>query len=187
MLVAFLGPPMSGKTTVAAAVYSQLKQNGLPAEFISERARWYIAKLKYQNRLALPLTDFDQASIMVSQDEAEAIMTTTSPDSIVVADSCTLNSIFYMTRQSIGQISNSAMRRYSDSKNLLYFAQVIPDMGSTIDTNRVHTIEESRTLSIKMKEYVDSCIFNIKPLAGTLDMRVNQVLRDVNELYNGGN
>lgn len=183
MFIGFLGPPMSGKTTIAALVFAELKKKGYPAEFISERARWYIAQKKYQKTLRLPLTDSDQIQIMLAQDEAETVLTTSSPESIVVADSCVLNTRFYRT-DNVG-ISAAADARYSSKGNLLYFSHVIP-VTHPIDANRVHSIEEARSISEKMAEFTKKSPYKIRSLAGSIDMRVDHVLRDVYETYNGG-
>jgi predicted ATPase len=186
MFIGFLGPPLSGKTTIAAQVFAQLKKNGYAAEFIAERARWYIAEKRFRNELRLPLTDSDQDEIMSSQAEAEAIMTS-SDDSIVVSDSCVLNSIFYRSYdwRTGTMLDLGTIDRYKNPNNLLYFSHVIP-ITQPIDANRVHSLDEARKISEDMEEFVGKSDFRISDLAGSLDMRVDRVLRDIYETYNGG-
>jgi predicted ATPase len=181
MFIGFLGPPMSGKTTIAAKIFAELKERGYPAEFIAERARWFIAKKKYEGTLVLPLTDQDQEEIMSSQDEAETVMSASS-DAIVIADSCILNSYFYQSTPRLRKV----VGRYASRKNLLYFSDVLPIVKETKDPNRVHSIEEARKISAQMKKFMEGSIYKIRPLAGSVDMRVDQVLRDTYDLYNGG-
>jgi len=185
MFIGFLGPPMSGKTTIAALVFAELKKRGYPAEFIAEKARWHIAYRKHiAKRVNIPqitlLQAEDHEEIMACQKEAEEVMTESSPDSIVIADSCVLNSYFYQEHK-----LRDVVPLYTKHDSLLYFSDVLPTT-QVKDFNRIHSLDEAREISAEMRGYVTSCIYSIKTLTGNIDMRVNEVLQDIYRTYNGG-
>lgn len=140
MLVGFIGSPCSGKTTTAAKLFAELKDMGLPAEYVAERARFHISRKKFIIRQKgygdFSLTDEDQISIANSQFLDEKIMK--ADDIIVVTDSCVLNSLLYMTeetrnREDIKQFMQDALKEYDI---IFICAPVNRPKGK--DPNRVH-------------------------------------------------
>lgn len=146
MLVGFIGSPCSGKTTTAAKLFAELKDCGQPVEFITEKARSYIATKKFTLKAAgkeadFALTDEDQVAIANSQYKAELIMN--QKGLIVVTDSCVLNSLLYMTpsvRESgdVQRIAKEALSKY----DVLFICTPVPRPAGD-DPNRVHNEVES--------------------------------------------
>lgn len=141
MLVGFIGSPCSGKTTTAAKLFAELKDTGMPAEFITEKARSYIAKKKFslrqqQQEHLFSLTDDDQVEIANSQYIGE--MTMNQKNLIVVTDSCVLNSLLYMTpsmreRADLRGFMETAVAKY----DVVFICSPVPRPGGE-DPNRVH-------------------------------------------------
>jgi len=94
MLIAFVGSPCSGKTTAAAALFSELKNMGKPAEFFPEYAREYIMKKRFTEKTS-ELNEQDQLNIYDGQKGIEESYKVMSPNSITITDGSTLNSYFY--------------------------------------------------------------------------------------------
>ncbi len=94
MLVNMFGAPSSGKSTIAANVFARLKTDGIPAEFISERAREVIAKFKFKK--IKTMSDEMQLEILEAQYHAETYFKH-STDYPVIADSSTLLTLAYGT------------------------------------------------------------------------------------------
>lgn len=145
MLIAFIGPPCSGKTTTAARLFADLKDAGYPAEFLPEHARRYIAQRRLRG-ITEPLNDEDQLHIMGSQEAEEKLMKLSSPDSVCVADSSAINAFLYMTKDFrdnllIKRDVYEAAQRYS-----LIFRCSPVRPGSLYDPNRVHSFDESVAL-----------------------------------------
>lgn len=145
MLVGFIGAPCSGKTTTAAKLFAELKDMGLPAEYVAERARYHISRKKFVIRTKgygdFTLTDEDQISIANSQFLDEKIMKT--DDVIVVTDSCVLNSFLYMTEntrndEELREFMQDALKEYDV---IFICAPVSRPKGK--DPNRVHDEEFS--------------------------------------------
>lgn len=201
MLVTFVGSPASGKTTVAATIFAELKKTGMPVEFVAERARLYIAKLKQQsprNQHPIILGDMDQLQIMEMQMADEMTMHLSNPKGIVVSDSSALNSLFYMTKNCREELLNDphAIQRFNELYNpattLCYYCEPTM-MMNTLDPNRVHSLEESLKVDELIRSYQPGkelmldkrpSIFPwIKRLVGSSGMRSNEVLREVYEGY----
>ena len=150
MLVAFIGVPCSGKTSTAARVFADLKDAGYPAEFLPEYARTYIANRRLSKDIS-PLNDNDQACIMYQQLVSEEMMTTSSPDSIIIADSAALNALIYMTPEFQNQPKIQENARKITSRYSVIFRCHPVHPGSTYDINRVHNFEQSLALDTKVE------------------------------------
>lgn len=94
MLVNFIGSPCSGKTTAAAGVFAELKSRGVDVDFVTERAREYIARKRYMEGPDFKLTDSDQHQIFAEQDNVQRYMANTG--NLVVCDSDPLLSLLYL-------------------------------------------------------------------------------------------
>ncbi len=199
MFIGFIGSPISGKTTVAAKVFAELKQSGQPnVEFVAEQARFYIAKKKYDSLMntGLPdsqivLTDDDQKKIFHDQVTVEKIMSTAvDPNGIVVCDSLSLNSLWYMSENLQNDIfcgnelSDTFFKTYNWYFNQLIFlcnpVHMLPPSGESL---RLHSMEESRKIHDKINHLLINKLHSLNKtitrLNGPIDLRVNDVIRKI--------
>jgi thymidylate kinase len=155
MLVGFMGAPCSGKTTTAARLFADLKEMGTPVEFITEKARSFIAWKKYNSTFTqelFSLTNENQLEIAKSQFAAEQIMRSVcGNDLIVLTDTTVLNSALYMTpdfraRPEVQELFLQAVKQY----DLLFLCQPV-EYPRSYDPNRVHSEEESLALHSELE------------------------------------
>lgn len=141
--VNFIGPPCSGKTTVAAGLFSRLKKYGLATEYVSEYARQFIAKRKTIKR-PLILNNIDQLTIMEGQLDQENLFI--QDNVTLITDTSPVNSLLYLDtpdKESSEFICSeylysSAMSR----KGGIYFCcSSVPIPGVT-DPNRIHDADD---------------------------------------------
>jgi hypothetical protein len=143
MLVSLVGSPCSGKTTAAARAFVSLKEQGIVAEFISEQARWYIAKKRFDLKMlpheSLALCGFDQIEIMQQQLAVEQTLKHASgPSVIVVSDSSALNALLYMDEDTRArpEVKEMTLRALSIYDAVFYLKPL--DFFPTNDPNRLH-------------------------------------------------
>jgi predicted ATPase len=203
MLVRFIGAPISGKTTVAAQVFAQLKLSGQPnVEFVVEQARTYIAERKWSTdgtsyEGPVVLSDLDQMAILQRQLLAEDVMhNSVGRDGIVITDSSIFNSFWYMSDDFIVHAINDPqihrhLETYKDPHNLLFLCAPLPVMVQA-DRNRLHSPKESRGIHDKIMYMVKSDIIARHPvfqvahdvaisLGGPNSHRVNEVTQKIYE------
>lgn len=149
MIVTFLGVPCSGKTTTATKLFADLKEAGIPAEFVPEYARQYIASLKYDSPGEdVKLDDGDQISIMVEQARLERVFAKAcGPDVVLVVDGCALNTLLYLSsgaRQNpvVQSIVKMSMKAY----DVVFVCEPVQALDG-LDPNRIHSWEESLQLN----------------------------------------
>jgi hypothetical protein len=189
MIVNFVGAPCSGKTTTAASLFAKLKEDGHPAEFLTEQARLYIASIRLTENLQpsdpVSLSDFDQAGIMYYQMHYETMLQKVcGPDMIVVTDSSFLNALLYMTEEgkTVGYKHSIAEYVAEASKHdriIFVCPAVKPPAGS--DPNRVHSEEQAKLIEAKIPEMLatyakDAHIVNLE---GTTHQRFLTVVSEV--------
>jgi nicotinamide riboside kinase len=200
MLVRFIGAPISGKTTVAAQVFAQLKLSGQPnVEFVVEQARTFIAERKYGllDAQTPTLNDNDQLQILRRQMQAEEVMEhSVGRDGVVITDSSIFNSFWYMSDAFLVQTLNDPqihhhLETYKDPHNLLFLCAPIPVMVQA-DRNRLHNSKESRAIHDKIMYMVKADmvgrhpVFQVahdvaQPLTGPNSFRVNEVTQQIYE------
>lgn len=199
MFVGFIGSPRSGKTTVAARVFAELKSSGQPnVEFIAEHARYYIAKKLYllQDGAKVTLTDEDQLEILTAQYEYETRMENAAgEDGIVICDSLALNALFYMSEDYRQKVYGSALWQKSISQwykdQLLFVCQPIQSMFAK-DNLRIHNSAQSKLIDDKIRlvllgstsdQPLTQVLNDNQPrmLNGPLDLRIHAVIRSIYE------
>jgi len=147
--VSFIGCPASGKTTVAAMFFAQLKDMGISnIEFVPEQARLYIAKKRKMQRLKPEdktiLTYEDQIKIMLNQIEIEEIMEhSLGNEYIIITDSSPINSLFYMDEETRDcNFVSGLIKKVRDSIDILFYCPPLPDCYKQ-DSHRIHNLEEA--------------------------------------------
>jgi GTPase SAR1 family protein len=189
MLIGFIGAPNSGKTTIAARVFAELKQNGQPdVEFIVEEARRYIA-IKRAERNTDPLSDSDQETIFARQASLEGLMVgAVGPYGTVVSDSCAINSLWYMTPALRDRYmsENADYFQWLRSNALLFWCSNIGIMPQK-DTLRLHDEEQSKEINrIIGDALINRSLKNLLPLhpkllTGPIDLKVSKVVEQIYE------
>jgi predicted ATPase len=135
MLVNFVGAPCSGKTTVAASVFVALKESGLDAEFITERAREHIAYLKYLNPNELEITDRDQWDIFTKQLMIQRCYRKTNAQ--VICDSDPLLTLLYLSESfSPDYVAKSHIQEAVDNMGIVFYCP--PINAYKMEGNRIH-------------------------------------------------
>jgi predicted ATPase len=185
MFVGFIGAPNSGKTTIAARVFAELKQNGQSdVEFIAEEARRYIAEQK-ANKTYVGLTNEDQAAIFVRQARLEQMMVNvTGEHGIVISDSCALNSLWYMSppNREAYLRAHTGYQEWLKRNSILFFASAV-GIFSIPDSLRVHTPQQSKEVEKVIVETIrnEASLNFITPVSGTIDHKVSKVLERIYE------
>jgi len=171
MLIGFVGSPCSGKTTTAAALFSELKNVGQPVEFFPEYAREYIMRMRFSSG-SRSLSKNDQLQIYWKQKEIENMYKTMSPNSLTITDGSTLNSYFYGLQEDL--ILEQELSRY----DLIFFCRGLK--RSVSDDNRVHDIDFSKKLDISMAQKIASLppfiSERVHTLWGTKEQRLQAAL-----------
>jgi thymidylate kinase len=194
MFVGFIGAPNSGKTTVAAKVFAELKQSGQPdVEFIAEEARRYIAFRKSALHTE-PLSNEDQKAIFHKQYELERVMVNAVGEyGTVISDSCAVNSLWYMTPEfrDVFIFENKDYFNWLKENAMLFYTSSI-GITSRPDALRIHNAAQSK----EIEEVINAELFSrnghfptenpwlplVKvPLRGTIDLKVTKVLEKVYE------
>jgi len=190
MLACFVGAPISGKTTTAARLFADLKEQGLPVEILTEHARTYIAHKRFFQRENFKyLTDSDQAAIFEEQAQHEAILSW-DPSSIVIADSSAISALLYMTDEFIAQsakvvteygVSNIIDRARECAKHydiVFRCAPIRPGVNyGANDHNRIHSFEQSVELDKRIDFIFDTVRLDrskVYPLFGDPKFRVSE-------------
>ena len=203
MLVSFLGSPCSGKTTTAAMLFAKLKEDGLPAEFLAEYARLYIANKRVNSlkeKTKFNLTDEDQWNILKMQASQEELFDESlvgTVDGMVVSDTSCLNALLYMSRprndkgQPTGlpflwedtNTKTFVKRHLQKTQSLFFYAKPV-DMPIYVggdDPNRVHTPAQGREVDDLVLDLVRH--FNLDShtlLVGSLGTRFSRAVSAVN-------
>jgi nicotinamide riboside kinase len=187
MLVNFIGAPCSGKTTIAASVFAELKESGQDAEFVTEKAREHIAQTRLLcQALDKPfsLTDEDQWLIFDEQAHAQIIFSS-NPDTIVVCDSDPLLTLLYM--QEIPPVLEAAALQVAPKMGILFYC---PPLSSyQVTGNRVHDSEFAASIDAKIPAHYKKYAPNAKIYAlpyGSVKEKVSYALGKIYEHSLGG-
>jgi predicted ATPase len=183
MLIAFLGSPGSGKTTIAARLFADLKDSGLPAEFLPEVARRHIVKARFENPSEpVTLDDKDQLAIFKEQFTWENMYVKASgKDSLVVTDASCLNTLLYFSEEFEFSKVDRAVKHACKHYDLVFLCEPLPDITDD-DPNRIHDQQESLEIHRKLDKLVRTTPLrdlNIIRLEGNSDERLRTVQRHV--------
>lgn len=155
-LIGFLGSPASGKSTLASAVHTELKTNGVNSVFVSEVATNYIAEYGIPNR------PIDQMTIFYKQLEKER-MFVGNKDYIICDSSSILNYFYFrnifgseLSKQdvaSINHIQKEILKSLNDWDKIYYLPPFNLDDSS--DGIRYHNRIEIEKIDRWIKNYLD--------------------------------
>ncbi len=188
MLVTFIGSPSSGKTTVAALMFAELKQKGLTVEFVPERARSFIAFKRVVGNLLpsekLSLSDGDQQVIMQMQmTEEETFLKACGSSVTIISDTSPLNALLYMSEEAKQdpKIKKWVLNYLALNPTIFYLP--LPygsDSFNVLDPNRVH--DGAASLAIDKKVSALLAELGIVPITlyGNASSRAEQALAVLN-------
>ena len=189
MLIGFIGAPNSGKTTIAARVFAELKQAGQSnVEFVVEEARRHIALKKAQGWKG-SLDDEDQSHLFELQLHSEKLMVdAVGPYGIVVSDSCAINSFWYMSPKARDSFmsDNAKYFQWLRENALLFWCSAVGIMPQT-DTLRLHNASQSKEIdAIISDSLINRSLKTLLPLhpkllTGPIDLKVSKVIEQIYE------
>ncbi|MDE2425734.1 MAG: AAA family ATPase [Elusimicrobia bacterium] len=179
MFIEFIGVPASGKSTIAAKIFSKLKEENHHCEFILEYARHYIARKKYDNEgKDIILTNEDQLKIFVKQFYLQKVMLGSCP--LVITDSSIFNTLLYKDKNYQDSYFRSKIEEHE--VDIVFFCYPVK-RNNVKDTNRVHSEQFSIDLHKKsldiLKSYTD--IDNFIHLDGDVETRFNIAYNTIKE------
>lgn len=154
-LISIMGPPCSGKSTLASEVHTELKKLGLNSVFVGEAATDFIAEY------GVPSSPQDQMVIYYKQLNKEK-MFLDSKDYIICDSSSLLNYFYFRTLFSYN-LSNKDIATINHIqkeilKNLSLWSHIFfvpPFETNTNDGIRFHNPEEIHKLSRWIKSYLE--------------------------------
>lgn len=133
MMIGFIGSPGCGKSTTAFGLCYRLKQNGYPAEFFAEYARYQIMQTRLKGQTG---NGGDEGQKRISQQDSDnALFYRDHADSITITDGSTLNCYFY----GIDDLDFAAEAAKYD---LLFYVPVTDAPASVNDPNRVQNRQQ---------------------------------------------
>lgn len=182
MLVNFIGAPCSGKTTIAASVFADLKESGQDAEFVTEKAREHIALVRQvcqARNVPFLLTDDDQLSIFNKQMAAQEIFGG-NRDTVVVCDSDPLLTLLYM--KGIPSYVEASAAEVALRMGILFYCPLLSSYQVT--GNRVHDSDFAASIDARIPEHYKKYAPNAKIYAlprGTVREKVSYALSKIYE------
>ena len=179
-LIMVMGPPASGKSTLAAEVHTELKKKGINSAFVSEAATDYIAEY------GVPNSPSDQMVIFYKQLNREK-MFLESKDYIICDSSSILNYFYFRSLfstelsnkdiASINHIQKEILKHINTIDMVFYVPPIDTD---TNDGIRFHQGDEIKRLGILIKSYLEMENITHQDLT-TVDMedRVDHIIKSI--------
>ena len=179
-LIMVMGPPASGKSTLAAEVHTELKKKGINSAFVSEAATDYIAEY------GIPNSPSDQMVIFYKQLNREK-MFLESKDYIICDSSSILNYFYFRSLfgselsnkdiASINHIQKEILKHINTIDMVFYVPPIDTD---TNDGIRFHQGDEIKRLGVLIKSYLEMENITHQDLT-TVDMkdRVNHIIKTI--------
>ena len=185
-LIMVMGPPASGKSTLAAEVHTELKKKGINSAFVSEAATDYIAEY------GVPNSPSDQMVIFYKQLNREK-MFLESKDYIICDSSSILNYFYFrslfsteLTNKDIASINHiqKEILKHINTIDMVFY--VPPIDTDTNDGIRFHQGDEIKRLGVLIKSYLEMENITHQDLT-TVDMkdRVNHIIKTIVRKWHG--
>jgi nicotinamide riboside kinase len=179
-LIMVMGPPASGKSTLAAEVHTELKKKGINSAFVSEAATDYIAEY------GVPNSPSDQMVIFYKQLNREK-MFLESKDYIICDSSSILNYFYFrslfsteLTNKDIASINHiqKEILKHINTIDMVFY--VPPIDTDTNDGIRFHQGDEIKRLGVLIKSYLEMENITHQDLT-SVDMkdRVNHIIKSI--------
>lgn len=149
IVINLIASPGSGKTTIAALLFAELKMKGYLTEFVQEYIKKYIWKNDYD-------TIMDQ--FYISRQQYELQKNINGKVDFIVTDGSLIHGLFY-NRYNKNNISNvekteDKLKEYlSEFHNIFLFIE--RGQWKYEQEGRIHTEKESIEISDKLKEMLD--------------------------------
>lgn len=138
MLIAFLGAPQSGKTTIALGLSYHLKLLGHAVEYLPEFVRHHFTELRHKN---LPLSEMlPQSEIYKTERSRQKMYKETLTDSIVISDVVCNTGELYGLEVDAAQVAED-LKMY----DVIFFCPLPQDVHMKSlqkDVNRIHGLHE---------------------------------------------
>lgn len=179
-LISIIGPPSSGKSTLASDVHTELKKMGKNSIFIPEAATDFIAEF------GIPNNPIDQIIVFYNQLNRETMYDETKE--FIICDSSTILNYFYfrnlfpkkLSNKDVASINHLQKEILKSLNNWYKIFFVPPILGNTDDGIRYQTEDEIKSLSNKIKTYLEIENIDFTDLS---DVEVNKrskwILKDI--------
>jgi nicotinamide riboside kinase len=179
-LIMVMGPPASGKSTLAAEVHTELKKKGINSAFVSEAATDYIAEY------GVPNSPSDQMVIFYKQLNREK-MFLESKDYIICDSSSILNYFYFRSLfgtelsnkdiASINHIQKEILKHINTIDMVFYVPPIETD---TNDGIRFHQEDEIKRLGVLIKSYLELENITHEDLTNVhMKDRVNHIIKNI--------
>lgn len=179
-LIMVMGPPASGKSTLAAEVHTELKKKGINSAFVSEAATDYIAEY------GVPNSPSDQMVIFYKQLNREK-MFLESKDYIICDSSSILNYFYFRSLfgyelsnkdiASINHIQKEILKHINTIDMVFYVPPIDTD---TNDGIRFHQGDEIKRLGVLIKSYLEMENITHEDLTNvSMESRVDHIIKTI--------
>ncbi len=179
-LIMVMGPPASGKSTLAAEVHTELKKKGINSAFVSEAATDYIAEY------GVPNSPSDQMVIFYKQLNREK-MFLESKDYIICDSSSILNYFYFRSLfgselsnkdiASINHIQKEILKHINTIDMVFYVPPIDTD---TNDGIRFHQEDEIKRLGVLIKSYLEMENITHEDLTNVdMESRVDHIIKNI--------
>jgi nicotinamide riboside kinase len=179
-LIMVMGPPASGKSTLAAEVHTELKKRGINSAFVVECSTDYIAEY------GVPNCPQDQMVIFYKQLNREK-MFLESKDYIICDSSSILNYFYFRSLfstelsnkdiASINHIQKEILKHINTIDMVFYVPPIETD---TNDGIRFHQEDEIKRLGVLIKSYLELENITHEDLTNVhMKDRVNHIIKTI--------
>jgi hypothetical protein len=164
----------AGKSTTAAALFSETKIRGLNVELVHE----FIKSWAYEKRMP---NDLDQLHILGQQSRSESLLY--HKVDFIITDSPLLIIPFYENYLTGRDIVKPAVFNFIElaTEQGIVFHNYFLDRPENYDeTGRYHTKEQAKEIDGKMKQWLTDNGVSFKELPANHEKRVETILKDLN-------